>query len=126
MGCDTISGDGNNPFQISSKISTAINKLRNGKGPIFAEFQTYRHREHCGPNFDDNLNYRPIKERSYWFKKDPLLLLEKKLNFFKLNKKMILKKNLIKKEVLEAFKFARLSKFPKKNLKIEEVYAKKL
>ena len=31
-----------------------------------------------------------------------------------------------KKEILEAFKFARLSKFPKKNLKIEEVYAEEL
>lgn len=126
MSCDTISGDGNNPFQICSKVSKAIKKLRNGKGPIFVEFKTYRYREHCGPNLDDDLNYRPIKERSYWFKKDPLLLLEKKLNFFKLSKKMIIEKNLVKKEVLEAFRFARLSKFPKKNLKIKEVYAKKL
>jgi hypothetical protein len=39
---------------------------------------------------------------------------------------MILEKDLVKKEVLEAFRFARLSKFPKKNLKIKEVYAKKL
>jgi pyruvate dehydrogenase E1 component alpha subunit len=75
MNCDTISGDGNNPFQICSKVSKAIKKLRNGKGPIFAEFKTYRHREHCGPNLDDDLNYRPIKERSYLLKRDPLLLL---------------------------------------------------
>ena len=126
MNCDIIEGDGNNPFQIYNKISKAIKKLRNGNGPIFAEFKTYRHREHCGPNLDDDLNYRPFKERNYWIKKDPLPLLEKKLNFLRLSKKMTLEKNLIEKEIFEAFKFARLSKFPKKNLKIEEVYAKEL
>ena len=117
MSCDTIVGDGNNPFQIYSKISKAIKKLRNGKGPIFAEFKTYRHREHCGPNLDDDLNYRPVKERNHWMKKDPLPLLEKKLNILRLSKKMTIEKNLIKKEVLDAFQFARLSKFPKKKFK---------
>ena len=126
MNCDIIEGDGNNPFQIFNKISKTIKKLRNGNGPIFAEFKTYRHREHCGPNLDDDLNYRPFKERNYWIKKDPLPLLEKKLNLLRLSKKMTLEKNLIEKEILEAFKFARLSKFPKKNLKIEEVYAEEL
>lgn len=126
MNCDTISCDGNNPLQIYNKISSAIAKLREGKGPLFGEFRTYRHLEHCGPNLDDELNYRPMKERTYWFKKDPLILLEKKLLSSNFKKKLLIKKKIIKKELLETFRFARKSKFPKKNFKIEQIYAKKL
>ena len=126
MNCNTISGDGNNPLQIYNKISKAINSLREGRGPVFAEFKTYRHLEHCGPNLDDNLNYRPIKEINYWLKNDPLVLLEKKLSLLNFSKKMIIKKNMVDKEISETFKFARKSKFPKINLKTDQVYAKKL
>ena len=47
--------------------------------PIFVEVDTYRHLEHCGPNNDDNLNYRPKREINYWLNKDPLIMTEKYL-----------------------------------------------
>ena len=33
---------------------------------------TYRWLEHCGPNNDDNLEYRSKKEINFWLKKCPL------------------------------------------------------
>jgi len=41
-------------------------------GPVFIYSKTYRHLEHCGPNNDDKLNYRPKKEIKYWLRKDPI------------------------------------------------------
>jgi TPP-dependent pyruvate/acetoin dehydrogenase alpha subunit len=126
LGCKTFAANGNDPYQMYNKISVAIKKIRSGAGPIFGEFYTYRHREHCGPNFDDNLNYRPKKELEYWLKKDPLLFLENKINK---SKKIISlindEKKKIKHQVNQAFKFARKSKYPINKLTINDVYAKK-
>jgi pyruvate dehydrogenase E1 component alpha subunit len=43
---------------------------RSGSGPVFIEIETYRYVEHCGPNPDDDLNYRPAKEIISWRKND--------------------------------------------------------
>ena len=52
--------------------------------------KTYRYLEHCGPNNDDNLKYRPKKEIEYWLKKDPI-----KLEINKLKKiKILITKNI--------------------------------
>lgn len=89
----------------------------NLKKPIFIEVETYRFVEHCGPNNDDELAYRPKKEIDYWLKNDPL----KKLTKFVLKKKYLsisslnkLKKK-IENETELAFKFAKESPKPKFN-----------
>ena len=79
MGPNIFSCDGNDPLKIFRLLSKASQKkLRKGNGPCFLEFFTYRWLEHCGPNFDNNLNYRSKKEFMYWKKKDPLINLEKR------------------------------------------------
>jgi pyruvate dehydrogenase E1 component alpha subunit len=55
-------GDGNDVMQVAGMAEQSVAFLRAGQGPCFLEFQTYRWREHCGPNFDDNLNYRSKAE----------------------------------------------------------------
>jgi pyruvate dehydrogenase E1 component alpha subunit len=40
----------------------AIESMREGQGPQFLEFSTYRWREHCGPDFDHGLKYRTVSE----------------------------------------------------------------
>ena len=48
--------------------------MQKNKGPFYS-LNTYRHREHCGPNYDNNIGYRTEKEfkhwkkRSYWYLK---------------------------------------------------------
>lgn len=61
-GIKTAYGDGNDVGLVLNLTSQAIEDLRAGKGPWFLEFSTYRWREHCGPDFDDHLQYRTPEE----------------------------------------------------------------
>lgn len=61
-GVQTAHGDGNDVEQVFNLTNTALEELRVGKGPWFLEFSAYRWREHCGPDFDDHLQYRTIEE----------------------------------------------------------------
>ena len=56
--------------------SNSLNSLRKGKGTQVIEVKTHRYREHCGPNFDDHLNYRDNKFLEKWKKNDYLDLLK--------------------------------------------------
>ena len=109
LGCPVFSTDGNNPFKIYEKMSDAVKKIRLGKGPIFGEFYTYRHREHCGPNFDNDIGYRDESEFLDWKKRDPLLNIKKIFS----KQDLIILENNIKQEIHEAFDFAGKSEYPK-------------
>ena len=54
--------DGNDIELVHKISSDAVAEIRNGSGPQFLEFSAYRWREHCGPDFDDHLNYRTYEE----------------------------------------------------------------
>ena len=58
FGIKTKKINSNNPIVIFKKLKKFINK----QNLSFIELDTYRYLEHCGPNNDDNLNYRPKKE----------------------------------------------------------------
>jgi len=79
MGLQTFYGDGNDISEIFTKTCKALENIKNGKGPQFLEFSTYRWREHCGPNFDNNIGYRSEEEFMSWKKNDPIVKLEKVL-----------------------------------------------
>ncbi|MDD5079033.1 MAG: thiamine pyrophosphate-dependent dehydrogenase E1 component subunit alpha [Candidatus Omnitrophica bacterium] len=114
LGCRTGQGDGNDVEAVYQKVLNAVRNIRLGKGPYFLEFLTYRWREHCGPNFDNDLGYRTNQEYLKWKKRDPILLYERKL----LRRKAIDKATIlaidsdIKRTVDTAFVFAESSPFP--------------
>ena len=54
--------DGNDVETVNSMARSAVENARNGQGPQFLEFEAYRWREHCGPDFDDHLKYRSVQE----------------------------------------------------------------
>ena len=119
--------DGNDVSNVYKVASRAIKKIRSGKDPVFLEFMTYRHREHCGPFFDDNLGYRNAKEVNAWLKKDPV----KNFNKYLVDRKIISEKELEKikqetiKRINKAFTFAKKSKFPKPEKNLSQlIYAK--
>jgi len=96
------------------KFCSNLKKIIKIKKPLFIEVSTYRYYEHCGPNKDDHLNYRPKKEINFWNKRDPVLLVEKYLlknNVLKNTDLIKLKKKILK-EISEAFIFAKKSKNP--------------
>ena len=61
-GLAAYAGDGNNVDTVLALARNAVERARAGYGPQFLEFQIYRWREHCGPNFDDELGYRTVQE----------------------------------------------------------------
>jgi TPP-dependent pyruvate/acetoin dehydrogenase alpha subunit len=61
-GMPAVAADGNDVEAVTSLARSAVDHARSGKGPQFLEFDAYRWREHCGPDFDDHLKYRSVKE----------------------------------------------------------------
>ena len=72
FGIESSHGDGNNVQQVSDYVELVRDKILSGNGPQFLEFDTYRWREHCGPNYDNDIGYREEEEFLEWVKKDPL------------------------------------------------------
>ncbi|WP_454061331.1 thiamine pyrophosphate-dependent dehydrogenase E1 component subunit alpha [Candidatus Nitrospira salsa] len=71
-GCEGKRIDGNDIRVMYESSSQAVYKARNNGGPTFLECETYRWREHCGPNFDNDLGYRAPSEFEEWKATCPL------------------------------------------------------
>ena len=119
-------GDGNNAVEVFKKTENALEHIRRGDGPYFLEFATYRWREHCGPNFDNDIGYRTEEEYHTWKEQDPIPLLESQL----LAQGVINKAGIgemektIQTEVDEAFEFAGNSPFPDPEEAFKGLYRK--
>ncbi|NGX59019.1 MAG: Acetoin:2,6-dichlorophenolindophenol oxidoreductase subunit alpha [Chlamydiae bacterium] len=101
-GIFSLEGDGNNLEEVLSLTEQGVSHIREGNGPCFLEFDTYRHREHCGPNLDNQLGYRTEEEFEYWLKRDPLKDIHVDQAI----------KDQIEREIEEAFIFAEKSPYP--------------
>jgi pyruvate dehydrogenase E1 component alpha subunit len=64
--------DGNDALAIHSASERAIARARSGGGPSLILCDTYRWREHCGPNYDNNIGYRTEAEFQGWRVQCPL------------------------------------------------------
>ncbi len=124
FGITSVSGDGNDVTEVYSLLTTAIDSVRGGKGPYFVELSTYRWREHCGPNYDNDIGYRTEEEFIAWKKRDPIELLYKKLESGSNNlyDEYALKVQEINKEIDEAFQLAEEAAFPDTNDLLQGVY----
>lgn len=117
--------DGNDSVAAYRVLSSAVEAARLGEGPQFIEFPTYRWREHCGPNFDNDLGYRTEEEYLEWKKKDPIERLRREL----LEKGTLMQSDMsrwmseINQEVRAAFDFADSSPFPEANDAYRDLYA---
>lgn len=70
MNFDTA--DGNDVMAVFEATRKAVLRARQGSGPTFLLFNTYRFREHCGPNFDNHLGYRTQAEYESWLSRCPI------------------------------------------------------
>ena len=113
-GWEVASGNGNDLDQVERISRHAVSRVKANGPPQFLEFETYRWIEHCGPNDDDHLDYRPADEVASWKKKCPVRHMETRL----LSEKIITPENLdsyhrsIMDEIELSFKFALASPFP--------------
>lgn len=106
--------DGNDAGNVWHEAGEAIQRIRNGAGPIFLEFSTYRWLEHCGPMDDTGLGYRTHEELEAWKRNDPLARsLNTLLQIPEFDPEVIVAAGAaIEVEIRKAFEFARASDFP--------------
>lgn len=116
-GLDASSIDGNDANKVLNVSQRMVKKIRLTSRPALLELKTYRWLEHCGPYWDDSLNYRPKGELKKWIKNCPLVKIKKKIRK-QYNKDFIDKIELeIDEQVSKTFEFSKKSKYPnKKNL----------
>lgn len=126
-GIESAQGDGNNVLEVYEMAGKAIAKARQGDGPTFLEFETYRWREHCGHNYDNDIGYRTEEEFQKWKVRCPIAQLRKEL----LNEEIINEDQLKKieqdlnYEIEEAIKFAKDSPYPDKERLLMNIYDQK-
>lgn len=127
IGIPTLLVDGNDPQAVYEAALVAVAHIRNGQGPFFLELATYRWREHCGPNYDNNIGYRTEEEFQKWKQKDPIPFFEKKLLTENMLDKIAVKhmEDEIKDEIQIAFDFAERSPFPKPGYALQGMFAEK-
>lgn len=114
MGAKTNYEDGYNVLASYDVICHAVTSIREGGGPHFLEFETYRWREHCGPNYDNDIGYRTEDEFLSWKIRDPIEVFKKYLreNFQMSSHLFDEMEGRVNQEIKDAFEFAESSPFP--------------
>lgn len=121
----SLQGDGNNVEDVYKLCKQAVDVARERKGPVFVELKTYRWREHCGPNYDNDIGYRTESEFLEWRARCPVedlqtrLLHENVLNADALKQMQ----DACDAEVRSAFDAAKASPWPAPDQLMTHVYA---
>lgn len=120
--------DGNDVQSVYEVAADAATKVRKGEGPAYLEFWTYRWREHCGPNYDNDIGYRTESEFLQWKKRCPIescrtaLLQDGTVS----EREIVLSMKAIAAEIEEAFRYARETPFPEMSELFTDVYSNEL
>jgi TPP-dependent pyruvate/acetoin dehydrogenase alpha subunit len=125
LGIASAHGDGNDVRTTYQALRQGVESIRQGGGPRFYEFDTYRWREHCGPLYDDELGYRPAGELEAWKKRDPIVRFSQTLiaEGVLTGADIDAMKVGIGIEIAEAFDFAESSPFPEAADAYTDLYA---
>ena len=113
-GLHAVEIDGNDVVAVHRAGQNLVARLRRGEGPCFLLADTYRWREHCGPNYDNELGYRSEAEFQSWKARDPIESLARELESRGLldrARRSALARELAG-EIEEAFAFAEAAPFP--------------
>ncbi len=124
-GVESHIADGNDVEKIAHLTKNAISKARNGEGPSFFEYKTYRWFEHCGPNYDYNVGYRSEEELNKWKERCPVSSSEKYLvsKGYLTNLEITNVREQIDQEINNAVDFAKKSEYPKREDLLKNIYA---
>ncbi len=72
IGVESAAGDGNDVVAAHGLMHKLVAQIREQRKPMFVEFSTYRWREHCGPNYDNDIGYRSQNEFEQWRQLEPI------------------------------------------------------
>jgi len=124
-GMNFACADGNDVIAVFKATREAVEQARQGGGPTFLLFDTYRWREHCGPGFDNHLGYRSEAEYEAWRTRCPIEASRAKLKSQKLltpaDEEFMV--NEVKREIDMAFEFAKAAPLPEPSWATAHVYA---
>jgi TPP-dependent pyruvate/acetoin dehydrogenase alpha subunit len=125
MGMMTAKGDGNDVSHVVRLSETAVNHARSGQGPFFLEFTTYRWREHCGPNFDNDIGYRTEAEFESWRELCPIEQCKSELisNGTASESELVSIDRQLNDNINAAFEAAKSDPFPASHEALEQVFA---
>jgi pyruvate dehydrogenase E1 component alpha subunit len=117
--------DGNDAMRVYDAVTAAATRARSGEGPTMIVADTYRWREHCGPNFDNMIGYRAPAEFETWRAHCPVAALETSLRADGLLGKPDISalNREIAQEIESAFAFAADSPFPDPETNGSHIYA---
>lgn len=110
----SFTADGNDALAVCEVAEKAVKHAREGKGPVFIVLDTFRWREHCGPNYDNHIGYRTEESFQEWKLKDPIESLKSRM----ISENMISQNEIdtfvseFQVIVNKAFDFAKKSPFP--------------
>ncbi len=124
MGIPGRACQGDDPVELQQTCSDLIGQVRQGGGPRFIEIATYRWREHCGPNYDNQLGYRTETEFQMWRDRDPLNLFEQQLlanGELNITQCRSIEEE-IRTEIEDAFAFAIASPYPPPEAMSSDIY----
>lgn len=79
-GVDAVAANGYSVPTVAGLVQQTIDRMRAKARPVTVRFDTYRWLEHCGPNDDDSLGYRPQGELNEWVERCSLKQLAKDLS----------------------------------------------
>ena len=121
----SIRVDGNDVLVVREAAQEMVERARQNEGPSLIVADTYRWREHCGPNYDNDLGYRTISEFKDWKNLCPIKKLREHLIVlgFLSDKIMSELTEQIETEINEAFDSARKAPFPSPGSAGVRVYA---
>jgi TPP-dependent pyruvate/acetoin dehydrogenase alpha subunit len=124
-GVEAVRGDGNDVEAVYEQACGAVDAVRSGDGPVLLELETYRWREHCGPSYDNDLDYRSTEEFDAWRARCPVESLKARLlqRGHLDGSEVERMTNEIEAEIDAAFAFARESPFPADDQLFADVYA---
>lgn len=116
--------DGNDVLAVHAATSAAVADAREGRGPALIVAHTYRWREHCGPNYDNDIGYRTVEEFEAWQNRCPIRSFADNLKadglLTEVEERSVTKE--LTAEINEAFAFAKTSPLPDPRTVTDYVY----
>lgn len=121
-GIVSASVDGNDVAAVDAQMRVAVERARGGGGPSLVVAATYRLVEHCGPQRDDHLGYRPPEEVERWSERCPLRVFERRSAAWEVEARSQMRRT-IEEEIAAAFAAASAAPFPAPESAMDHVYA---
>ncbi|MDB4444509.1 thiamine pyrophosphate-dependent enzyme [bacterium] len=116
---------GNDVIAVYEETRKAINRTREGKGPILVECKTYRLLGHHHGDPGCGIKYRTKEEMAAWEKKDPIKRFKKRLMDGDIVSDSDIDKieNNIANQIEEAVAYAKASPFPEPEEALTDLFA---